>query len=43
MIKTIAKAIILVVGTALMGRPIWRHVSNFRGGKVPYIVSGDAT
>ena len=31
MIKTVAKAIILTVGTALLGRLIWRHVSNFRG------------
>jgi hypothetical protein len=36
MIKTIATAIILMVGTALLGRPIWRHVSDFRGGSALY-------
>jgi len=30
MMKAVAKAISLMVGTALPGRPVWRHVSNFR-------------
>ncbi len=33
---TIAQAIILTMGTALLGRPIWRHVSNFRGVSAVY-------
>jgi len=31
MMKTVADAIILTVGTALLGRPIQRRVSNFSG------------